>query len=265
MSMLKKAQIIEHEKKGPGIYRMDFFSPEISQKALPGQFIHLKVREEGYHPLLRRPFSIYDVDKDRGQVSILYRVVGLGTHIMAQILPGALMEIMGPLGRPFTLSKEAERVLLVAGGMGFAPLHFLIKELVKGNQVVEVITGARTGEELMGEDDLGRSGVKYSVATQDGSRGFQGRVTGLLEKKLDEGNYDFLYSCGPYPMLEKVVSLASTLGLKGEVSLEEVMACGVGACLGCAAPTRGDKGNLDYKKVCQEGPVFSLEEVFFDG
>lgn len=263
MAMLRKAQIIKHDREGPGIYRMDFFSPEVSSRVIPGQFIHLKIREEGYHPLLRRPFSIYDVDNERGLFSILYRVVGLGTRIMAKRQPGELMEIMGPLGVPFTLPEEKGKIILVAGGMGFAPLHFLIKKLLKRNMEAEIILGARKAEELMGENDLVQLGVNFILATEDGSRGFQGQATDLLDKKLREGNYDYLYSCGPYPMLKKVASLALSRGIKGEVSLEEIMACGVGACLGCAYPAKGDKGDLTYKKVCQHGPTFSLEEVSF--
>lgn len=264
-AMLKKVQITNHEERAPGVYRMEFISPPLAREASPGQFIHLKVREEGYHPLLRRPFSIFSVDRERGLVSILYRVVGLGTRIMGQKLPGESLEIMGPLGKPFTLPDKGKRVLLVAGGMGFAPLNFFLEEMVKNNISGEVLLGARGEEELVGEGELIQLNTPYFLATEDGSRGFTGQVTRLLEEKLEVKTYDYIYSCGPRPMLERVVALALKKNIEGEVSLEEIMACGVGACLGCVCSIKGDKGKKTYQKVCLHGPTFSLREVLFHG
>ena len=270
-----KAEIIHHQKKGPGLYRLDFHAPEICRSARPGQFLHLKVVDRGYDPLLRRPFSIYDLDRENGLLSVTYKVVGLGTEILSRKGQGETLEVIGPLGRPFTLWGEDESIIMVAGGVGYAPLNFLARELLKKKVKVEVLLGARKLEELVGEEDLKQLGIFPEVAVEEGTRGFAGRVTDLLKRKLDEQSFHRLYSCGPCSMLKEVALISRERALKGEVSLESIMACGVGACLGCAFPVKedaikdeheitaeGQAQKTSYKRVCVEGPTFSLEEVF---
>lgn len=297
-----KAKIVENNKVDPGFFKLTIFSPESAGEVQPGQFFHLQVSDGGYDPLLRRPFSVYDLNRPAGTFSILYRVIGLGTEILSRRLPGDELQILGPLGRPFTLWEEDRKVLLVAGGAGIAPLYFLVKELLKKDIMVEVFLGAGKAEELAGLKDLqALKKVKLELATEDGSAGYAGRVTQLMEEKLKfmsknilplknnlkDISFDRLYSCGPRPMLKEVVKIARAYGLKGEISLEEVMACGVGACLGCVFPVKTDSHktgypenahlNADhlktwhpksgqqetvYRRVCAEGPTFSLEEVF---
>ncbi len=267
MSFSIKAEITAHVKKAAGLYRLDLYAPEISREVQPGQFVHLRVRDGGYDPLLRRPFSIYDTNKSRGEISIIYRVVGRGTSILALRPPHDKLDLMGPLGRPFTFWEEDEKVILVAGGVGMAPLYLLVKALLKKGVHVKVLLGARTEGELVGTEDLQELKLKPCVATEDGSAGFKGLVTELLKEKLGENSFHRLYTCGPRPMLKEVARVAADFQLKGEVSLEEIMACGVGACLGCAFPIKtGEKGAQEtvYKKVCAQGPAFSLEEVIYD-
>lgn len=270
-----RAEVIQNQKKGPRLFRLDLRSPEICREARPGQFLHLEVADRGYDPLLRRPFSIYDVDRENGVMSVTYKVVGLGTEILSRRGKGESLEVMGPLGRPFTLWEQDESVIMVAGGVGYAPLNFLARELLAKKVKVQVLLGARKSEELVGEEDLNRMGISPEVAVEDGSRGFSGRVTDLLKSKLEGQSFHRLYSCGPCSMLKEVTLISRERNLKGEVSLESIMACGVGACLGCAFPVKenindehensaaGSQGQkIAYKRVCMEGPTFSLEEVF---
>ncbi|MDO9573633.1 MAG: dihydroorotate dehydrogenase electron transfer subunit [Candidatus Contubernalis sp.] len=271
-----KVEVIQQQKKGPGLFRLDLHAPEICGEAMPGQFIHLKTTDRGYDPLLRRPFSIYDVDRQQGVLSVTYKVVGLGTELLTRRQRGETLEVIGPLGRPFGLFEEDRRVIMVAGGVGYAPLNFLARELLKKKVEVEVLLGARIAEELVGEEDLSLLGISAEVAVEDGSRGFKGRVTDLLKRKLQGHSFHRLYSCGPCSMLEEVARLSRKKALPGEVSLESIMACGVGACLGCAFPVKVDVTSTDvtdksaeageyetrYKRICVEGPTFSLEEVF---
>ncbi|UNC93358.1 dihydroorotate dehydrogenase electron transfer subunit [Candidatus Contubernalis alkaliaceticus] len=277
MTFSGKVEVIKQEKKGPGIFRLDLDAPEICGEAMPGQFVHLKTTDRGYDPLLRRPFSIYDLDRQQGVLSITYKVVGLGTGILSGRQRGETLEIMGPLGRPFSIFEEDRRVLMVAGGVGYAPLNFLARLLQKKNVEVEVLLGARKAEELVGKEDLELLGISAEVAVEEGSpRGYKGRVTDLLERKLKGHSFHRLYSCGPCSMLEQVARLSRQCSLPGEVSLESIMACGVGACLGCAFPVKVDPSSTAdndqsiqaveyetrYKRICVEGPTFSLEEVF---
>ncbi len=276
MLFSSKSEIVQHQKKGPALFRIDLHAPEICGEARPGQFVHLKVEERGYHPLLRRPFSIYDLDRQEGVLSITYKVVGLGTEILSQKRQGETLEIMGPLGRPFTQWKEDQKIIMVAGGVGYAPLNFLARELLGRNIKLEVLLGARKEEELVGEEDLKAMGIAPEIAVEEGPRGFAGRVTELLKRKLEEESFHRLYSCGPCSMLKEVTRISREKSLKGEVSLESIMACGVGACLGCAFPVNegSSESKLEvsigessgpktsYQRVCVEGPTFSLEEVF---
>ncbi len=269
MSYSVTVEITAHRKKSDDLYRLDLYSPEISREVQPGQFLHLRVRDGGYDPLLRRPFSIYDWDGSRGIISIMYRVVGRGTGILAQRPAGDKLDIMGPLGRPFTLWEGDRKVIVVAGGVGMAPLYPLVKAFLKKDVEVEVLLGARTEGQLVGIEDLQELKINPHVATQDGSTGFKGLVTDLLKEKLEENSFHRLYTCGPRPMLEEVARVAGVYQLKGEVSLEELMACGVGACLGCVCPVKDGEGRAEdgaqktlYKKICAQGPAFSLEEVF---
>lgn len=291
------ALIINHQQlKGP--YRLLTLKvPEIAVFAKPGQFVHVRCGQT-LEPLLRRPISIHKIEADRGELMLLYQVVGRGTQLLAEKKLGEHVDIMGPLGRGFTLPEWVKRAVVVGGGIGAAPLLPLLETLVLAKVETTVILGARSGELLIGVEPMADLGVQVITVTEDGSVGQPGLVTDALKQLLQQGQVgensklDYLYSCGPKPMLKAVTALALEYNLPGEVSLEERMGCGVGACLACvckvrkqeqiesatglvkeSGPTPGPSScsvnqpvasDFSYKRVCDHGPVFSLGEVVWD-
>ncbi len=263
MSTVDKALVIRHREIVPNYYELEFIAPSIAWEVMPGQFVNVRV-SDSFDPLLRRPFSIYDVDKKLGSITVFYKVVGRGTRLLAQMPIQRPLDVMGPLGKPFSIPTEAEQVFLVGGGVGIAPLVYLARVLTMHQKKVKVLIGASSAGYLCGKAMFEKLGVPYLVATDDGSEGFKGRVTDLMVQQIASEKCDFVYACGPEPMLSMVTRLALEAGIPGEVSLEGRMACGVGACLGCAHPIRvGD--DFRYAKICHEGPVFRIGEVIFDG
>jgi dihydroorotate dehydrogenase electron transfer subunit len=237
--------------------------PAFLEEAQPGQFIHLKVNEFG-GPLLRRPFSIHQVNRDEQTLSLLYAVVGQGTRIMAADLPGKKMSLLGPLGTGFpSLDASVRHVMLVGGGLGAAPLLFAAERLCQEGKKVEVILGFPSRDRIMLLKDFQQTGAVVSIATDDGSEGFAGYPTTLLEQQLKENRKAVVFACGPHAMLENVASVCGEADVSAWISMEERMACGIGACLGCVVRIRDDQGG-HYKKACKDGPVFKASEVNFD-
>lgn len=218
----------------------------LSKSCNPGQFFMINVPGV----FLRRPLSIYDVNKN--MVSFLYKVVGKGTKLLSQIKNGEI-EILGPLGCGYPLNNNLKHTnIIVAGGTGIVSVHYLAKMLKTGI----LYYGAKTKKDLICLDKFKKLGLKIIISTEDGSKGYKGFVTEILEKELKQT--DVLYSCGPMPMLKAVAKIASSKKVKGYLSLEEKMACGFGNCQGCAVQI----GNTT-KMVCKDGPVFNIEEVKF--
>jgi dihydroorotate dehydrogenase electron transfer subunit len=236
--------------------------PLIASKAVPGQFIQVRLTD-GIEPLLRRPFSIHSA---RGAgVSILYEVIGTGTRIFSQKKPGETLEVIGPLGNGFDISlsrcKGVEVSILVAGGMGVAPLVFLAQKLSTISSKLETLAlvGGRTREQVLCINEFRKTGCVVKVSTDDGSSGTKGRVTSLLEnalRKINDPECVMVYACGPKPMLKGVDTVVKKFGIPAQLSLESHMACGIGACLGCVVDT-----TEGYKRVCKDGPVFDAQEL----
>lgn len=260
----QKARILANDEVSSGVFLMRIRSPEVTSQAQPGQFLHLRVGEAP-DPLLRRPLSIFRVDLGDGSVSLLFRVVGRGTLGLSGLKLGEHLDIIGPLGRGFSLFPRTRTILVVAGGMGVAPLFFLAESLIGRGTSLHFLLGAKTQTQLLCRSQLRSLGVSVLVSTDDGSEGFPGLVTQLLEKLLREKRFDShsacIYSAGPKPMLSQVASLASRFGILGQISMEQHMACGVGACLGCVVPCRSQGEGPRYRRVCVDGPVFNLEEM----
>ncbi len=281
-----QAQVISQQEIGPHIFVLTLACAEIAREAKPGQFVHLRCGS-GLDPLLRRPLSIFQAEPRKGLVSCCYQVVGKGTQLLSKLPAGAAVDVMGPLGNGFATDLSDQKVGLVGGGMGVAPLIFLGQVLEKQNQV-QAFWGARNKAMLppLG-GSLSTAHFPYAVATEDGSAGQRGLVTALLGEWLAQEKPARLYACGPRPMLAAVARLAGAQRIPLQVSLEAVMACGVGACLGCTcekaankakeavdsidtavAPDATDGLERDTEKrvkVCQDGPVFWAEEVKWDG
>ncbi|ACV63162.1 oxidoreductase FAD/NAD(P)-binding domain protein [Desulfofarcimen acetoxidans DSM 771] len=269
LSFLIDALVIKQERVGPGLYFMELQAPEIARKAVPGQFVHMQVSRE-LEPLLRRPFSIYNADQDKGRLELLYQVVGKGTEILSKAAPGQNLSVLGPLGRGFVLPEKGQKVMVVGGGIGIAPLVFLLKELAAGGISAEVYLGARTKTCLPSLSQVGSMGFQPKVASDDGTIGYHGQITALLERDMADTAIAFLkpdmaYACGPKPMLKSLARLLLAKHIPFQVSLEEHMGCGVGACLSCACKIKANnqEGYL-YRHVCVNGPVFPGEEVVWD-
>lgn len=234
-----------------GIIRLE--CSEIAGEAYPGQFVMIRVRDS-FDPLLRRPFSINAVH-DSKYLDIVYRVVGKGTGILSSAQESESLDIVGPLGHGFELQKSGQAILL-GGGMGVAPLHFLAQKISQLGRKGLLLLGARSKKEVFCVDQFERLGFEVMVATEDGSLGVKGIITDLITPELvDEKSAG--YACGPYAMLRAVAQLAREKNLPCQVSLESSMACGIGACLGCVAKMNDGS----FLRVCVEGPVFDAGRV----
>lgn len=277
MSFAGLAEILINQKVGPEHYLMRVQAPEISKLAKPGQFVHVRCNQQ-MDPLMRRPLSLHGIDHDQGTISLLYQVVGRGTRLMAEMPVGARIDVMGPLGRGFTIPEGVVRVMVIGGGIGAAPLFPLVQALRYHNIRQSVLLGARSADYIIGARQLSALDVKVETATDDGSMGHHGFVTELAELHIKVAKPDYFYACGPHPMLDRLLQITRKYGLNGQVSLEERMGCGVGACLACVCKTRaggrrpvtgrfeaGAVGGWEYKKVCTDGPVFDASEVIIDG
>ena len=246
-----KTKIISNEKVSQDVRKMAIYAPEISVEIKPGQFIHVKCGDNS-RPLLRRPFSVHCYSGDA--VEILYKLKGEGTKILAQKKPNEAIDIMGPLGNGFEIKPSG--AILVAGGIGVAPLVALIDEMNKKSKTT-VLIGAKNSEEILCSEHFKNKGAEVIIATEDGSLGKKGLITASLENLAKQLTQETeIYACGPNAMLKEVSNIAAKNNLNAQVSLEEHMACGIGVCLGCAVKTKSG-----YKMVCKDGPVFNSHEL----
>ena len=256
------ARIIENSRLNLNYYRLKVEAPSISREALPGQFAHL--RKPGcYDPLLRRPLSIFKRDPLQGTVEFLYQVVGKGTAILAECQKGISLDIIGPLGQGFFWGPRARDLLLVGGCIGVAPLLFSATAAACQGKKVTTLIGAQKKEQLLAVEEFEKISRQVLLATDDGSLGYKGQVTQLLSDYLEDNRPDLIMACGPTPMLREVAREADACNIDCQVSLEESMGCGLGACRGCVRKTRQD-GKSAYRTVCKDGPVFDAREVVWD-
>ncbi len=258
MATLEQALIISNEQMAADLFEMEMIAPQVASLCKPGQFLQVGI-DINRDPLLRRPISIYDVDQDRGTIRLLYKVVGRGTHLLTTLKAQEYLDIMGPLGNGFTLPVQPVRAVLVGGGVGIAPLLYLARQLLALSGDVTVLYGAGNCRDLVAAQRFENLGAQVLAATMDGSEGYPGLVTDLLAEQIKPAETDMIYTCGPEIMMAAVADFAVQHHIPGECSLEENMACAVGACLGCARKLKGSDAN--YVKVCKDGPVFSLQGI----
>ncbi|HLG52160.1 MAG TPA: dihydroorotate dehydrogenase electron transfer subunit [Chloroflexota bacterium] len=253
------ATVIDNRMIARGMHLLRLEEPDQARTVQPGQFMHLRVGEATFDPLLRRPLSVLRTgvspvnDLPAGQYDLLFDVVGRGTRLLAQLRPGDLVDVLGPLGRPFQISPGVRRLLLVGGGIGVVPLVALAEEAVRRRIAVTFLAGFRTAAKAYPAALLPRE-VEYIISTDDGSAGHRGYVTSLLPDFLQWA--DLVCACGPSPMLEALARLERPSGLPVQIAMEEHMGCAMGVCLGCVVPTRHGP-----RRVCRDGPVFDLEEM----
>ncbi len=265
------AVIINNREISPHHYVMSLNCPEIAYLSNPGQFIQVRCNTES--TLLRRPFSIHSVTglKTGGNIEILYKVVGKGTQCLSRIPKGSKLNITGPLGRGYWIGgidENKQEVILVCGGTGVASLAFLASRLCDVS--ITVLIGARNRNDVLCVKYFKDIGCRVNIATDDGTYGYKGFVTSLLEKMLREdkrlksSRLAAIYACGPRDMMKKVSLIAHRNQCTCQVSLEEYMPCGVGACRGCVVKVKDSHKKFSYKSVCKDGPVFNAQEVLWE-
>lgn len=252
-------------------------APDLAKAAQPGHFVHILCDP---CQTLRRPFSFLDADPEAGWIDILYKIVGEGTALLAAKKEGETVSVMGPIGTLFSPPKPDETSLFIAGGIGLAPMDFLARRLKRTGATVELFLGLEGDSPFHLADNgaertvhrLDKVSIPSQVASLTEQPGFfHGFVTELARTRLEamteeERKTTRLYACGPTPMMKAAAALAAEYGLPGEASLEEHMACGFGACAGCSAPIReeGEGDAWNYKRVCVDGPVFSMDQVAWE-
>lgn len=247
-------RVVRTQTVGEKIFVLRFISPQIAASIKPGQFLNIKVGD-GCDPLLRRPFSVYRTDGDA--VEIVYSVIGHGTAVLAQKKEGDDLDVLGPLGKPFTIEDSPyETAVLVAGGLGIAPLPILTTGLERAGKKIATFVGARSKKALV-LDHL--EGVR--VSTDDGTQGFRGTVVDLLRDTFGSSRFvkPKLFGCGPTAMLRSLAAFARESGVPCEVSLEGAMACGFGICQGC--PVELVDGAHRYALMCKDGPTFDIRRI----
>ena len=250
-------RIVDNIKIAPDHYKISFTCKNIFNDTKPGQFVQIRV-SDSVSPLLRRPFSLHSIKKDGFEV--LYHVVGKGTEALSKAKKGSFLNVIGPLGNGFTIIKKKIAVL-IGGGCGAAPLYCLEEELKRLGIESHFFMGASTGSLLLCQSDLAKLKTKLYLSTDDGSCGEKCTVSALYSSYLSSFDRKkiVIYSCGPKAMLKAVKDIALKEDIPCQVSLEERMACGIGACLGCTVKTVS--GN---KRVCKDGPVFNAKDLIWE-
>ncbi|MBN1291909.1 MAG: dihydroorotate dehydrogenase electron transfer subunit [Candidatus Latescibacteria bacterium] len=253
-----EAGIIRTEYCGENIYVIHLACKEIAREAVPGQFVQVKVGNST-DPFLRRTFSLYGVNRERGLVKLVIDVIGRGTEQITAVKRGQCLNIIGPLGKGFDRNINTSKpVVLVAGGIGVAPLLFLTESLqTSGHRQLFFFMGARTESAHNSFKELFPLKLEVYHSSDDGSVGYSGYISDLLEEKLDSIKPGVIYACGPHLMMKAVATIADKFGILCQVSLEERMACGLGACYGCAVRLRDGR----MVRSCVDGPVFYAKEV----
>ncbi len=249
------AKLIKKEQLKEDIFKFSLSAKEIVDIAKPGQFIEIRVTE-GIDPFLRRPISIYNMDKKNGILEIIFRIQGRGTEILSKKKEDDLVDIVGPLGYGTFKFEEYKNIAILGGGIGVFPLYELAKEASKQINV-NTYLGFRNKEAVLLEEEFDKVSNKLVITTDDGSYKIHGFAIDELKKDLEEDKIEAIFACGPLPLLKAAQSLAKENNIPCQISLEEKMGCGLGVCLGCAVEVV-DGG---YQHVCKQGPVFDSNKV----
>lgn len=261
-------KILSNLQIGPHHFKMVLGLQHLGEQLRPGQFVNIKITDF-MDPFLRRPFSIHRIGPRQKVIEILYKVVGRATALLSRRSRGTLLDVIIPLGEGFSVNKDVSSFLLIAGGMGVAPLVALADEIA-GNRKnrLYVILGAKTKEQILCRNEFKTLGAEVEVATEDGSAGRKGTAVDLLQERLNRIKPSLViadakpnvtvFACGPLGMLKEISGIVKKDRIPAQASFEEHMSCGIGACMGCSILTTDG-----YKRVCAEGPVFDLSRIMF--
>lgn len=255
-----EGSILENSPVAPGIHKMRLLVEDMEERPVPGQFVNLYLNQGAL--LLPRPISIANIDWEHRELTLIYQLVGKGTKALGNMGPGERLHLLGPLGRGFQLPQEPCHHVVVGGGIGIPPLLELTKQLKEKGRVT-LLAGFRNEGFLL--EEMEGLGVNLHLASEGGAIGLQGTVIDLLHQ-VDLSPIHQIYACGPRGMLQAVALWGEARGIPVQVSLEQRMACGIGACLVCTCKAKGtgQEGAWGYKRVCKDGPVFFSGEVVWE-
>lgn len=259
MAINTKIKLLKKENLNKDILKFTCLVPEIIEKALPGQFVELRVSKT-LEPFLRRPISIYNVDKLNNTIEFIFQIRGKGTQYLSEVEVGDMIDVVGPLGDGTFNIEDCKNIAIIGGGIGIFPLYELIK---RSNSTVNtnVYLGFRNKDFVVLEDEFKNISTNLVIATDDGSYGKSGYAIQYLEEDVEKLNIDGIFACGPIPMLKKVKELAESRNIYCQISLEQRMACGIGACMGCSVKLNTKDDTVEYARVCKDGPVFESTKV----
>ncbi|MDR3012801.1 MAG: dihydroorotate dehydrogenase electron transfer subunit [Chitinispirillales bacterium] len=250
-------QIINNRRIGADFFELWLRWDAPAPVPEPGQFLTIRISDDNV-PLLRRPFAFAGYAEPSGAVSVIYQVRGRGTEILAARQPGENIDVIGPLGRPFPIRENQKKAVVIAGGVGLGPILFLADRLRSRDISTTLIFGCRSKSLI--PDSVDFMNAKPVICTDDGTHGFKGNPIKYIAAKADIDNKTTIYGCGPVPMLRSLCKLNRPASAQIWISLEALMACGVGACMGCAVPTVSS----GYSRACKEGPVFNGKEILWE-
>lgn len=255
-TVVERVRVLSNERIAEGVGSIVLAAPQVARAIEPGQFVHLRIAE-GAAFILRRPFSVHRAAD--GRLQVLYQVLGVGTRALSLLGRDATMDLIGPLGNGWRVPAEVRHALVVCGGLGAAPMGMLVERLAARGIAVSVAQGAPCAERLVASAFFRSQARRYGAATDDGSAGTHGLVTLVSARMLAEDRPDVAYVCGPEAMERAVAAQTASAGIACQVSLERLMACGVGACLSCVVMTRGGQ-----RRTCVDGPVFDAADLCWE-
>ena len=259
----EKVKILHNDNLAKDYFRIALECPDFIKNAVPGQFVMLKV-SDNETPLLRRPFSIHNLilqNNKRIGLEVLYKVVGKGTKLLSKFKTNEYVNIIGPLGKGFEINLNHKNICIIAGGIGVAPMLFLASKIGPTIQNCTVLIGGRNKDDILCKNEFTNLGFMPEITTDDGSLGQKGFVTNALIEIIKDNNPDIIYACGPNLMLKAVAEISNKFNIECQISMESHMACGIGACLGCAVPNK--KNPESFLHVCSQGPVFNAQDILF--
>lgn len=259
MAVIEKVELVGKEQIKSDIYKYSIKSDEMARQAKPGQFLEIKVTDN-IEPFLRRPISIFNVKREEGIVEFIFQVKGKGTEILSTKKVGEQIDIIGPLGQGNFEYENYQNIAIIGGGIGVFPLHELAKRAKENGKNINIYLGFRNKDFVVLEEEFKNVATNLILSTDDGSYGKYGFAINFLKEDIEKNPIDCIFACGPLPMLKAVQALAKEKNIPCQISLEEKMGCGIGACLGCAVKYKTEKEDT-FKRVCKEGPVFYSNNV----
>ncbi|MDR0978576.1 MAG: dihydroorotate dehydrogenase electron transfer subunit [Lachnospiraceae bacterium] len=254
MPINEQVKLVKKEQLKNDTFKFTCKSDKISNEAKAGQFVEVKVSKT-LDPILRRPISIYNIDKQNGTFEFIFQIRGRGTKLLSEFEENDLIDIVGPLGGGTFDFKKYKSIAIIGGGIGVFPLYELSKE-AKETANVDIYLGFRNKDFVILEEEFKKVSNNLTITTDDGSYGKNGLAIDYLKQEIDLNKYDCIYACGPLPMLKGVKALAEEKNIPCQISLEEKMACGIGVCMGCSVKIATKDDTVKYTRVCKAGPVF---------